>query len=115
MTLDRAISRVDHVERATGGAAVCDIPGSYVKRKEFSSESTLLHALNAGAVRHRRWAGEIVVVVRHWRRHVVVRVNDDGSAMNLKRPLPELFIARRGGCCPCLCLSYSPRGAGNCE
>src|SRR6185503_2239099 len=97
MTLDRPINRVDHVERATSGAAVCDIPGSYVKRKEFSSESTLLHALNAGAVRDRGRAAEIVVVVCHWRRHVVVRVDDDGFAMNLKRALPELFIALRLG------------------
>src|SRR5258705_11366371 len=95
MTLDRAINRIDHVERAAGGAAVGDVPWSFVMRKELRRQATLLHALDAGSIRHRRWTAEIVVVVCHRRRHVVVRVDDDSFAMNLERSLPELFVALR--------------------
>src|SRR6185437_14709673 len=95
MTLDRTVDRINHVERAAGGAAVGDVPWSHVKRKEFGSESALLHALDAGSIRHRRWTAKIVVVVCHRGRHVVVRVDDDRLAMNLERPLPELFVALR--------------------
>src|SRR6185503_9783511 len=95
MTLDRTINRINHVERAAGGAAMSDIPWSHVKRKEFGSESALLHAFDAGAVRHRRWTAKIVVVVGHRGRHVVMRVDDDRLAMNLERSLPELFVALR--------------------
>src|SRR5678815_1642693 len=95
MTLDRTINRIDHVERAPRSAAVSDVPGSHVKRKEFSRQSPLLHAFDTGLIWHGRWTAQIIVIIGHRRRHVVVRVDDDGFAMNLERSLPELFIARR--------------------
>src|SRR6476620_8904740 len=93
MSFDRAINRIDHVERATRGTAVRDVPRSHVKRKEFSRQPALLHALDAGAIRDRRSAAEIVIVVRHRRCYVVVRVDDDFAAMNSLSSPPKGFIA----------------------
>src|SRR6266542_3414458 len=89
MALNGAINRIDHIQCAARGTAVCDIPGPHVKRKEFGTESTLLHAFNAGAIRYGRRATEIVVVIRHRRRHIVVRVNDDSFAVYLEGSWPD--------------------------
>jgi hypothetical protein len=97
MALDGAIDGIDHVERATRRAAVLDVPGFDVKRKELGGQSALLHALDVGAIRHGRRATQIEIVVGHRRRHVVVRVDDDRATVNLQRPLPESFVARLGG------------------
>ena len=97
MTLNRAINGVDHVQRAARCSPVRDVPGSDVKRKEFGGQSTLLHRRDAGAIGHWRRATEIVVIVGHRRRHIIVRIDDDCFAMNLKSLFPELLIARFGG------------------
>src|SRR6185436_8029812 len=95
MTFDRTIDRIDHVERAPGRTTVRHVPGSDVKRKEFGGQSPLLHAFNAGAIWERRLAAEIVVVIRHRRRNVVMRIDDDCLALNVECSFPKLFIARR--------------------
>ena len=92
MPLNRAIDRIDHVERAPRRAAVLHVPGLYIKRKEFCVEAALLHPLDAGAIRDGRIPTEIVIVVCHRRRHVIMGVNDNCATMNLKRSLPERFI-----------------------
>ena len=95
MPLDRAIDGVDHVERAPRCAAMRDVPGLDVERKELGSHAALLHPRDVGAVRIRRHAAQIVIVVGHRRGDIVVRVDDDRPPLNLKRSLPERFIARR--------------------
>src|SRR3989442_904954 len=81
-------SRIDHVERAPRGAAVSDIPGLYVKRKELRSLATLLHARNAGAIRRWRRAAQIVIIIRHRRGDVIVCIDDDCAPVNRERSLP---------------------------
>ena len=98
MAFDGAINRIDHVERATRRAAVRDVPRPDVKRKEFGGQPALLHAFDVGAIGKRRRAAEIVIVVGHRRRHIVVRVDDDCLAVNFERLLPELLVTRRRGC-----------------
>src|ERR1051325_10969443 len=49
MALDCSINRVDHVQSATRGSAMLDVPWFDVKRKELGGKSTLLHAFDAGA------------------------------------------------------------------
>src|SRR6266542_5021177 len=96
MTLNGPINRIDHIQRAARGPAVRYIPGPHVERKEFGTESTLLHAFDAGAIRDGRWPTEIVVVIRHRRGHIVVCIDDDCLAVYLEGSLPEFFIARFG-------------------
>ncbi len=43
-----------------------------------------------------RCPAEIVIIVRHRRSDVVVSVDDDRLAVNLKRALPESLVARLG-------------------
>src|ERR1043166_7897115 len=96
MSLNRAINRVDHVQRATRCAAVFDVPGFDVERKELRGQSALLHPLDAGAVGSRRRAAQIVIVVSHRPRDVVMRVDHDRAPLNLEGALPEPFIASLG-------------------
>src|SRR5215213_10016164 len=100
MSLDCSINGIDHVERATRGSAVLDVPGSYVKRKELGGESALLHASDVCAIGNRRRAAKIEIVVGHRCRDVVMGVDDDRAPVNLERSLPESFVAslsRSGG------------------
>src|ERR1041384_6499502 len=89
-----AINRINHVERAPRRAAMFDIPGTDIKRKKFGGQAALLHPLEAGAIGKRRRANEIVIVVRHRRGYVVMRIDDDRAAMNCERLLPEFFVTR---------------------
>ena len=98
MPLDRAIDRIDHVERAPGSAAVGDVPGLDVKREKLGAHTALLHARDAGAIRRGRRAAQIVIVVGHRRSHVVVGVDDDRAPLNRQCSLPQRFIARRARC-----------------
>src|SRR6267143_4044600 len=93
MTLDSAIDTVNHIERSSRGAAMPDIPGPDIERKEFGCHATVLHALQAGAIRDRRRAAEIVIIIGHRCRYVVVRVDDDCAPVNSERFLPELFVS----------------------
>src|SRR5260370_9658470 len=86
------IQKIINTQGAAGSPAVVDIPGLDVKRKELSSHPALLHAFDACAIRSRRGATEIVVVVSHWRGHVVVRINDDSVALDLECSPPEFFV-----------------------
>ena len=88
---------MSNVRRA---ATVLDVPGLDVERKELRRHPALLHSLDVGAIRHWWQTTEIEIVVGHWRRHVVVRVDDDGAAMDLQRALPQSFVPRlrRLGC-----------------
>src|SRR5207248_7166076 len=72
----------DLIERAPRCAAVLDVPRLYIKRKEFSVEAALLHPLEAGAIRRRRTAAQIVIVIRHRRGDVVVRVDRKSTRLN---------------------------------
>ena len=95
MAFDCAIDRIDHVERSPRGATMRNVPGLDVKREEFGGHATLFHALNIGAIRCRRCAAEIEVVIRHWRRDVVVSVDNNRPPMNGQCSLPEGRIASR--------------------
>src|ERR1043166_1495610 len=92
MAFDSSINRVDHVQRAACGAAVVDVPGPDVKGRELRGQSALFHPLDARAVWSWGSAAQIVIVVGHRRRNVVVRVDDDCAAMNLERALPERLV-----------------------
>ena len=52
VTFDCSINRVDHVQRAPRRAAVLDVPGTDVERKEFGGDPALFHALDVGSIRH---------------------------------------------------------------
>ena len=82
MALDCAIDRIDHVERPPRGAAMRNVPGLDVKREEFGGHSAFLHALDVRAIWRRRCSAEIEVVIRHGRRDVVMRINDNRASMN---------------------------------
>src|SRR6266849_9238301 len=93
MALDRAIDRIDHIQCAPRRAAFRYIVGFDVQREELSGHAAFFHARDAGAI-WRRWRPtEIVIVIRHPGRDVVVRVDDDCASMNRERFLPECFIA----------------------
>ena len=93
MALNRAIDRVDHVQRAPRRAAVRDVPGLYVKRKELGAQPALLHASDAGAIRSWWSPTKIEIIIRHRRGDVVVSVDHDRASMNDQRSLPKRFIA----------------------
>src|SRR5262245_49680096 len=97
MAFDGAINRVDHVERATGGAAVIDVPRFDVERKEFGGQAAFFHAFDVGAVGCWWSSAQIEVVVSHRRGYVIMRVDDDGASLDLLGALPETLIARLGG------------------
>jgi hypothetical protein len=116
VALDRAIDRIDHVERTPGGAAVLHVPGLYVEREELGSLPSLLHPRDAGAIRSRRRAAEIVIVVGHRRGDVIMGVDDYGASMNRQGPLPKRFITRRTRrCFPLRWPSRALRAGGNRE
>src|ERR1044071_7025453 len=98
MAFDGTVNGIDHVESASRGAAVFDVPWFDVKRKEFRRQPTFLHALDAGAIRSGRSSTQIVIVVGHRRRDVVMRVDDDRAPVDLQRPPPEPFVSRLTHC-----------------
>ena len=98
MALDGAINGIDHVERASRGAAVFDVPRFDVERKEFRGQPALLHAFDVGAIGSRRSSAQIEIVVGHRGCDVVVSVDDDRATMDLQRSLPESFVSRLGDC-----------------
>ena len=95
MPFNRAIDRIDHVERAPRRAAMRDVPGLDVEREKLSAEAALLHAFDTRAIRRRRRPAKIVIVIGHGRGHVVVRVDYDRAPLNRERSLPQRFIPWR--------------------
>ena len=69
-------------------AAMLDIPGLDVQRKEFGVEATFFHPFDTRAIRSGRSSAEVIVIVGHWRGDVIVRVNDNRTPLNSQGPLP---------------------------
>ena len=99
------------------------VPRFDVERKENRAETAFLHAIDARAIGIRRIAAEIVIIIRHRRRDVVVRINHNRAAMNGQRTLPQRFVTRRARRClgalrrlrRALPLSGVLRDGGNCR
>src|SRR5215813_13899735 len=94
MSFDGTIDGIDHIERPPRRASMPDVPGLDVKRKEFSRQAALLHARDVCAIWLGWVAAQVEIVIRHRRRDVVVRVDDNRAAMNRERSLPQRLIAR---------------------
>src|ERR1041385_1966749 len=75
-------------------AAVRDIPWLNVKGKEFSGEPALLHARDTSAGGFGRIPAEVVIVIGHRRRNVIVSVDDNRAPMDGEGSLPQRLVAR---------------------